>query len=361
MEGLDIKDLSIGEQWNLKSVEVISTLQENLQSYESWVVQASVLGDNREAFTFFFPLLAGLSNEIGARALWASILAEWSNLILKWIFKGDRPYWWIGETPLYSDETRPTLRQFPNTCESGPGTPSGHLMLNVALFYVATRGITSLFIWKSKALNMCQKGLLAAMIYSAYFLWIGGIFVSRLYIQAHFIHQNILGVFVGLIVGHVAWNSKWLVRLSKVWAVIVAAFLIFTAISTYSLLLSKGLDPLWAIPLALKYCTRSEYVKIDTQPFYLMIRFTGAALGLGLGLSSDQRQVVLHTPRNFIRTILTIKGGILIGRLASMIQASLPADDLVLFLMLSLGLNIALPFIIIALLPHFLLTVYYTN
>lgn len=82
-------------------------------------------------------------------------------------------------------------------------------------------------------------------------------------------------------VGYVAWNSKWLVRLSKVWAVVMAAFLIATAVSTYSLLLSRGLDPLWTIPLALKHCAHSENVKIDTQPFYLMIRFTGAALGLG--------------------------------------------------------------------------------
>ncbi|KAK8749431.1 hypothetical protein OTU49_015352 [Cherax quadricarinatus] len=193
------------------------------------------------------------------------------------MFKGDRPYWWIGETSLYNDETRPELRQFTNTCESGPGTPSGHLMLNVALFYVATKGISKLFIQKSTKLSLCQKSILSAVVYTGFLLWIGVIFISRLYIQAHFIHQNILGVIIGL------------------------------------------------------------------------------------GLSSDQRYVVLNAPRNFIRTILTIKGGILIGKMAAMIQANLPTDDMVLFLALSFGLNIALPFIIIALLPHFLLTVYYGN
>lgn len=68
-------------------------------------------------------------------------------------FRGDRPYWWTGETSLYNEETRPLLRQFPNTCESGPGTPSGHLMMNVALFYVAARGITTFFIWNSTTLK----------------------------------------------------------------------------------------------------------------------------------------------------------------------------------------------------------------
>ncbi|KAK7081641.1 Glucose-6-phosphatase, partial [Halocaridina rubra] len=123
-----------------------------LEPYETWIVKASVLGDNREAFTFFFPVIAGLRAELGARVLWAAILVEWSNLILKWIFKGDRPYWWIAETDLYSDENRPILRQFPNTCESGPGTPSGHLMMNTAIFYVILTGISSLFIWNSTKL-----------------------------------------------------------------------------------------------------------------------------------------------------------------------------------------------------------------
>lgn len=353
--------LSVSDKWHLKSVDLISTLQHHLEPYESWVVQASVLGDNREAFTFFFPLLAGLHNELGARTLWAAILVEWSNLLLKWMFVGDRPYWWIGETSLYTDETRPQLRKFPNTCEAGPGTPSGHLMMNVAMFYVITRGISTEFIWKWKSISKCKKTAVAASLYFIYFLWIGVICISRLYIQAHFIHQNILGIFMGLVVGNFAWNSPGIVRYNKLKAVLMAAFLITSAVSIYTLLLSKGMDPLWTLPFALKHCARVEYVRVDTQPFFIMTRFTGTALGLGLGLSSEKRLVVLNSPRNIIRTILTMKAGVILGKIASLIQASFPADDLVLFLILSLSLSIALPFIIIALLPHFLLTMYYGN
>ncbi|KAG0712389.1 Glucose-6-phosphatase 2 [Chionoecetes opilio] len=351
--------LGVSDKWHLKSVDLISTLQHHLEPYESWVVQASVLGDNREAFTFFFPLLAGLINELGARALWAAILVEWSNLMLKWMFIGNRPYWWVGETALYNAETRPTLRQFPNTCEAGPGTPSGHLMMNVALFYVITRGISSECIWKWKSLNKCQKTVVAASLYLMYFLWIAVIFISRLYIQAHFIHQNILGIVMGLSVGHFAWSRQGLVNFTRLKAVLTAGFLITSAVAAYTLLLSKGMDPLWTLPLALKHCARVEYVRIDTQPFYLMTRFTGTALGLGLGLSSDKRLVVLSSPRSIIRTLLTMKGGVIIGRVAALIQASFPTDDLVLFLMLSLSLSITLPFIIIALLPPFLITIYH--
>ena len=85
----------------------------------------------------------------------------------------------------------------------------------------------------------------------------------------------------GLLVGNFAWNSPGLVRYSKLKAVLMAAFLITSAVSLYMLLLSKGMDPLWTLPLALKHCERVEYVRIDTQPFFLMTRFTGTALGLG--------------------------------------------------------------------------------
>lgn len=360
MENLEaaLKGLSVSDEWNLQSIETISRLQHRLQPYETWVVQASVFADNREAFTFFFPILAGLKSELGARALWAAILVEWSNLLLKWLFKGDRPYWWIGETDLYDDETRPMLKQFPNTCESGPGTPSGHLMMNTALFYVAVRGITSLYIWESKKLSKCGKIVLSSLVYYLYALWIGVIFISRLYIQAHFIHQCVFGIVLGLVVGHIAWSSQWMVKLNTVWAVVIANSILVISVVTYVYLLSKGLDPLWSIPLALKYCMHTEYVKIDTQPFYIMVRFTGAALGLGTGIASDQYKMVDRSPTHAIRAILAIKGGILIGRMASMAQASIPMDDIVLYLTLSLGINIVLPYLIIAVLPHFLLSVY---
>ncbi|XP_042880672.1 glucose-6-phosphatase 2-like [Penaeus japonicus] len=351
---LNVQFLNASDKMNMQSVQVISDLQETLQPYESWVVHVSILGDNREAFTLFFPILAGLRNELGARALWAAILVEWSNLILKWMFRGDRPYWWVGETPLYNGETRPFLRQFPNTCESGPGTPSGHLMMNVALFYVAARGITTFFVWNSSYFSKTQKWIVAFLIYSLYICWNAMVFISRLYIQAHFIHQCILGVLGGLFVGHLAWSSSRLLKLKKVSAVAIAIFLLVSSVMTYYLLLSQGMNPLWTVSLALKHCSRPEYVKVDTQPYYLIMRFTGAALGLGLGISSEQRKTAVQSRISWIHTLLGVKGGILIGRMAAIIQTSLPKDDMIVFLMLSFSLNIALPLVIIALLPQFL-------
>lgn len=35
---------------------------------------------------------------------------------------GERPYWWVHDTKFYGAEERPSLEQFPITCETGPGT-----------------------------------------------------------------------------------------------------------------------------------------------------------------------------------------------------------------------------------------------
>lgn len=351
----DMMLLSATQRDQLQSVETIAYLQQNFAGYESWITYISVLGDNREMFTFFFPLLAGLANELGTRVLWSAIFVEWSNLLLKWGLKGDRPYWWIGQTMLYNEETRPRLKQFSNTCESGPGTPSGHIMMNVAVFYVILRGLTS-NTWKSGKFNICEKVILNSLLCIAYVTWIAGVFISRLYIQAHFIHQNVLGCVIGLMIGQFCYQSKFLMKLNKVGAISIGCFVVMSAIGLYLFLLSNGMDPLWTIPLALQYCSHSEYVKIDTQPFYLVMRMTGAALGLGLGIASEQRELVLRSKPTFLRSLITIKGGVFIGKMASVIQANIPTDDYMLYMTLSLGLNTVLPLIIISLLPHFLLT-----
>lgn len=34
---------------------------------------------------------------------------------------GERPYWWVKETVYYGNLTLPQIKQFPMTCETGPG------------------------------------------------------------------------------------------------------------------------------------------------------------------------------------------------------------------------------------------------
>ena len=43
------------------------------------------------------------------------------------ILFGQRPYWWVFDTDYYSNTSVPLIKQFPVTCETGPGeSPSPH-------------------------------------------------------------------------------------------------------------------------------------------------------------------------------------------------------------------------------------------
>lgn len=61
----------------------------------------------------------------------------------------DRPYWWVWEQGGGAVE----LRHTPLTCETGPGSPSGHVMGSAAVLYALLRWATANFINKNAQLS----------------------------------------------------------------------------------------------------------------------------------------------------------------------------------------------------------------
>lgn len=43
------------------------------------------------------------------------------SVVFSRILFGERPYWWVHETPYYAGSVRPHIEQYPMTCETGPG------------------------------------------------------------------------------------------------------------------------------------------------------------------------------------------------------------------------------------------------
>lgn len=68
-------------------------------------------------------------------------MAEWSNTLFKWLLMEDRPFWWVQE-----EDGRPFLKQTRLTCETGPGSPSGHCTGATVMCYVIVR-------WMCKQIN----------------------------------------------------------------------------------------------------------------------------------------------------------------------------------------------------------------
>ncbi|VUZ57265.1 unnamed protein product [Hymenolepis diminuta] len=75
-----------------------------------------------------FPVAFFLHPVLGSATLLSINFSEWLNCVLKWLLDDDRPYWWVHT----SEKAYIKLKQFPLTCETGPGSPSGHCMVMVS-------------------------------------------------------------------------------------------------------------------------------------------------------------------------------------------------------------------------------------
>ncbi|NWV32028.1 G6PC3 phosphatase, partial [Grantiella picta] len=158
-----------------------------------WLVLTSRLDPN-SIYTIIFPLSRWLNDQVSVMVLWIALVAEWLNVVLKWFLFGERPYWWIHESGLSRRQQLP-LRQFPVTCETGPGSPSGHCMiLGAALWPVVT-------VLTNKLSSYTQRRLLRLIPFLVYILLLVAMGLSRIFVLAHFPHQVVAGSLAGMALG----------------------------------------------------------------------------------------------------------------------------------------------------------------
>ena len=91
--------------------------------------------------------------------------------------------------------TIPDLHQTEITCETGPGSPSGHLMENYAMFYVLADFLTT------QGRVFATPPIAKRLVWTAFVTLLILLFLSRTYCSAHFPDQCILGMIFGKI-GH---------------------------------------------------------------------------------------------------------------------------------------------------------------
>jgi len=160
--------------------------------------------------------------------------------------------------------------------------------------------------------------------------------ISRIYIGAHFPHQCLLGLGLGvLLVRPLYYSHSWTLY-SRTQLVLVSLFLIFSSLGVYSLLLYTGLDPNWSITLARKHCQDPSWIYVDTTPFYALVRLGGSALGLALSLH--------HTPATLVeggrgRRLATLLTTLAIGQASAALHRALPRTDLSTFYLAEFLLN----------------------
>lgn len=255
-------------------VWVADGLQRKTMRQETLWLTVTHMGDPKAAFLLIFPLTYCISRRTGVTVLWVAALSEWLNLVFKWLLFGERPYWWIGESGLFV-KNHPKVIQFASTCETGPGSPSGHAMVTAAVWWVIVSAVGSFLHSRTRSV------LLAALPYLLYIALLVAVGLSRIFILAHFPHQVIAGSVTGFILG-VVLSRRVPERRPLLFYVGSSLGLLLTALLLNIGLGGLGVDLSWSITLAKKWCAHPEWIRLDTAPLSSLTRDCGAILGLGL-------------------------------------------------------------------------------
>ncbi|KAK4011046.1 LOW QUALITY PROTEIN: glucose-6-phosphatase catalytic subunit 1 [Daphnia magna] len=334
-------------------VDLISILQSSFPDGESFFMDISKIFDPKYVFTIYFPIIFALQWAIGVKLLGTIIVVEWLNQVLKWLMHGDRPYWWVHEVEVAYNSTSllPEIFQYRSTCETGPGMPSGHSMAMSAAWYVVVQSFVDRVVKPSK-MSASLKQQSIQLLWAAFVVIQTLVVMSRMYIAAHFPHQCALGLFLGVSVAHQVYgSSKWLNLKRGQW-LLVASVILASAIGTYSFLLLTGRNPAWSISQAYKWCAKREYIHVDTTPFYSLTRYSGAAFGLGLGLTSTYFSQTERTSFTRVQTMVTLVLGLILGYGAELAHVAIPKTNESVFYTLEFLLNVVFPYSAIALIPY---------
>lgn len=305
----------------------------------------SNLFDPRYAFLFYAPLLFSIDRFTGRKLMWVSVIAEWSNQVLKWILMGERPYWWVHETEVYNRTGVPILppvKQFFMTCETGPGSPSGHAMVTAAVFYILVESLLR------QTSSQTKSSVVNRICWSIYTIILCTVSISRVYIAAHFPHQCLLGSIIGVAVAMLVSNADT-DRFQRKHYFMGTLGMFVTAMATFFAIKSLGVDPLWTVQRAIKWCAKPENVHIDTTPFFSMMRYCGFFLGMGFGLFSGLYKTASKV--KFTTGMKILSAVLAVGAAKASEQISLPKDNLYVLYALTFLMSAVLPYIFIAVVP----------
>ncbi|XP_074417769.1 glucose-6-phosphatase 3 [Larus michahellis] len=255
-------------------IHFAEVLQAGPPCLEKFWISVTSLADPKCVFTICFPLAYFLDRKVGVSVLWIGLVSEWLNVVLKWFLFGERPFWWVHESGLTRKELV-TLRQFAVSCETGPGSPSGHCMITGAALWPLVTALTALASRHSRSL------VVKLSPFGAYTLLLLAVGLSRIFVLAHFPHQVVGGILAGAALG---WGLQGHTPATRTMGFFVAAALalLLGSLALHSLVIAAGIDIDWSIHLATKWCSNPAWLRLDTRPFASICRDTGSALGLGL-------------------------------------------------------------------------------
>ncbi|XP_043910843.1 glucose-6-phosphatase catalytic subunit 1-like [Protopterus annectens] len=266
-------------------VQMVQYLQTNYKDSQNLFLFISFAADLRNTFFVFFPIWFHLCQSVGIKLIWVAVIGDWLNLVFKWILFGQRPYWWVHETTYYENSSVPFVVQFPVTCETGPGSPSGHAMGSAGVYYVMVTALDSILVHEK--CSSFIKWCLHAVTWTAFWGVQISVCLSRIFLAAHFPHQVVTGVISGILVAEMFSHTHLIYKSNLKKYIQTTLFLFIFALGFYLFLKAFGVDLLWSVEKAKRWCANDKWIHIDTTPFAGLLRNLGTLFGLGLALNSQ--------------------------------------------------------------------------
>uniref|UniRef100_A0A8P4K650 Glucose-6-phosphatase n=1 Tax=Dicentrarchus labrax TaxID=13489 RepID=A0A8P4K650_DICLA len=314
-------------------------LQTNYQDAQGLFLWVSWAADLRNTFFIFFPLWFHLRSSVGIKLIWVAVIGDWLNLVFKWILFGERPYWWVHEAAHYANTVPPHIEQYPMTCETGPGSPSGHAMGAAGVYYTLVTSILAIMTSKKKYGSKKSTNKDCTCLLSGPHLCQCCLPFS---IQTF---QWILG----MIVAEAFNKTQWIYNASMKKYFYTTLFLTSFAVGFYLLLKALGVDLLWTLEKAQKWCVKPEWVHLDSTPFASLLRNMGTLFGLGLGLHSPLYTETKKSSSTLVKAGCVISSLVLLHLFDSFKP---PTHTAALFYLLSFCKSATVPLVTVSIIPY---------
>ncbi|RWS10615.1 glucose-6-phosphatase-like protein, partial [Dinothrombium tinctorium] len=288
-------------------VDTIVWVQNKLASFESLFLSGCHIGDPRYPYLYASFFLATVSEVTALKLFWGVVVSEYLNIFLKWIFNDHRPYWWVPEyLPFFETRFNIKLKQFDITCETGPGMPSGHIMVTTCMWFILYRELVRKRILKTTANKILVLVIMALGICIVGF--------GRVYISAHFPDQCLFGFASGILTAF--FLEKWVSegQCLKMSHHYLTSFVIISSLYSLYFLLNNysSSDANWSFKMAEKWCFDRAYVKLDTAPLFVMFRTSSTIIGTGFAFLALSKYLQSSIDRPLIvnDAVRVIIGGI---------------------------------------------------
>ncbi|XP_068192458.1 glucose-6-phosphatase catalytic subunit 1 [Antennarius striatus] len=345
----------------LHSSGVSSTyyLQTHFSHNQKYFLSVSMATDLRNTFFLLFPIWFHVRQAEAIKLVWVAVVGDWVNLMLKWLLFGERPYWWVQETDYYRNSSQPMIEQFPMTCETGPGSPSGHAMGTAAVYYTMMSSLLTIALKREEhQIRRCQTNNLylsnrcvRVSLWTLFWCVQVCVCLSRVFVAAHFPHQVITGVVIGILVAESMNRTQQIHEAGLGSYLLTSLLLLSLALLLYLLLQLVGIDLLWSVEKAQCWCHRAEWVSVDTSPLASLFRNTGSLLGLGLGLHCPHKVVFAKGAEGTIYRFICLSATLVMLHLFD--SAFRPPVHIgALFYLLSFCKSATVPLATVVIVPH---------